>query len=350
MLYLVGEPLKIGLARKPDCFYAPAGQLDLCREVLRESMDWNMAATKMQAEYLAIVLALRDMGVHFKIVYAHPEKIDQIVLGVCVNRLGCRLMGFPEGFFPASVAYPRDFCTVLPNLLLLSSNATARLNAKEKNGWRLRISPYGEGGRALVQGGTMIGCEKAVLTDGKSTPCDREAEELRRLGIKVGFFPSTLSTEFSGPNEGGEKVFSNDHIDRVACMLRGKDGKLSLVVDPMVYTANWSMPAFLKPWTVCDPEETRDHLCRNLGPMGIKIRWPEKLSVPYALNLVQFADGRVLMTAGDPCVKALVESIVGEGNVFETAIPIRYFPVWARAGIRCLVSEAPMPIIINNPK
>ena len=91
-------------------------------------------------------------------------------------------------------------------------------------------------------------------------------------------------------------------------------------------------------------KETIEKIKLICQPLGIEVHHPKKMEVPYALNLIQFPDNRVLMTGGDESVAELINEIVGEENVFKTPTPIRYFPVWLYAGIRCLVSEAPEPL------
>ena len=68
---------------------------------------------------------------------------------------------------------------------------------------------------------------------------------------------------------------------------------------------------------------------------------PGDLTVPYALNLMQFPDKRVLMTSGSPEVENLIRLIVGDGNVSTTEVPVRFLPLWQYAGIRCLIGELP---------
>lgn len=343
MFYLVGEPITKTDSNR-DEFLFPAGQIKACQEVVAESASPELITDNLRWEYLAIIQSLKDMGVEFRIVFAHPDLIDGGLLNACVTGLGCKTMGFGPNFFAPAVAYPRDFCTVLPNILLLSDSAIKELKTNEKDGWELMISPYGEGGRALVQGNTMVVCEKLVIKDGVSTANDAEVRRLVSMGIRVGFSPSLLAARFSLSRQEIKSFSSNDHIDRGACLLKGKDGRLFFVVDPEIATVDWSKPSGQMPWTPRSTEETIAYLKKSLNPLGINVCWPQSITVPYALNMLQFPDGRVLMTGGDQAVSELVGSIVGKENVSETEIPIRLYPVWMYAGIRCLVSEAPMPI------
>ena len=49
----------------------------------------------------------------------------------------------------------------------------------------------------------------------------------------------------------------------------------------------------------------------------------------------------ILMTKGHNELKKLLASLVGSANIFETSIPIVYYPVFLRSGINCLLAELP---------
>lgn len=79
--------------------------------------------------------------------------------------------------------------------------------------------------------------------------------------------------------------------------------------------------------------------------MDVTVHLAPPLRVPYALNLLQLPDGRVLMTGGDPELERFLEGLVGDDRVVTTDVPIRYIPTWMYGGIRCLVSEEPSPLM-----
>jgi len=47
------------------------------------------------------------------------------------------------------------------------------------------------------------------------------------------------------------------------------------------------------------------------------------------------------MTGGDHSVRAIIANIVGDENIVETPIPIKYYPTWLYGGIGCLIGEIP---------
>jgi len=346
--YLVGEPIFNPTPRKEFC--APVSQVDLCLEVLRETQDENEIIDRLREEFLAIILSLKQMGIDFRIVYAHEDKVDMKAIGICIQALGCRLAGFSEDYFPPYIIYPRDFATVLPGLILVNSKA-GELKVSQKGGYKILSSPFGEGGRVLTSQKTMLVSERLVEEESHSRPVgSQDLKEIIQEGINVGTFPFPLAQMFSASKR-TNRASINDHIDRVACLIQGRDKGLHLVVDPLIETAVWRGKNRDSLWTLRTPGETREKITGSCKPFGINVHYPKALKVPYSLNLIQFRDGRILMTGGDDEVEGLITEIVGEDKIFKTPIPIRFFPVWSYAGIRCLVSEAPVPLFkhINSP-
>lgn len=86
-------------------------------------------------------------------------------------------------------------------------------------------------------------------------------------------------------------------------------------------------------------------ICQQLG---IKLCYPEKMEVPYALNLFQSKNGRILMTGGDDSTYHTITEIVGEEMVTKTEVPIRLYPIFNNAGIGCLINEFPSTLLKTN--
>ena len=61
--------------------------------------------------------------------------------------------------------------------------------------------------------------------------------------------------------------------------------------------------------------------------------------------MVQFENGRVLATKEDDEVLAIVHDIVGPENLRVTDIPIVQYPIFGGAGLHCLITETPIPLI-----
>jgi hypothetical protein len=89
-----------------------------------------------------------------------------------------------------------------------------------------------------------------------------------------------------------------------------------------------------------------DLVRRNCEEIEAEVHVPRKsLSVPLATAMVQFEDGRVLITGGDDEVLAAVADIVGSENIQTTDIPIVQYPIFGGAGLHCLITENPMPLV-----
>jgi hypothetical protein len=62
---------------------------------------------------------------------------------------------------------------------------------------------------------------------------------------------------------------------------------------------------------------------------------------------VQLPDGRILANAEDTEVLELLTSNVGARQLLLTPLPLRHYPLFARAGLHCLVTESPLPLIAS---
>lgn len=339
--YLLGEPIfNVNIENRR--FQAPVGQLKLCQKILEHGQSRSYVVDKLRDEYVAIVQSLVDMGIKFRIIYAHKEAVDKKILSVCIYYFKSKLIDFSPNFFGPSIVCPRDFCTVLPKIVLVNSKV-AELMTNDKDGYSCIASPFGEGGRVLHSGKTMLVNEKINAESGNSRFVrDEEIREISDLGIKTARFPSPLGGVVQGDDK--NRFFSYDHIDRVGALIADSKQQLHLIVDPGIYTAKWKSEG-LTSWDPAGPEETIAKLRTICDPLEIKVHMPEYLNVPYSLNLIQFPNGQVLMTNGDDRVAEMVGGFIGQENVYLTPIPIRYYPVWVYAGIRCMIADAPLPLL-----
>ncbi len=344
--YLVGEPMF-----KPDfereSFRTPLGQAKLSKEVAAETQDADEILERLRMEYLAIIYSLLRMGIEFRIVYAHEKLIDKALLNFCIRMLNCKMIGFGPDFFGPVMVFPRDFCSILPGIVLMNPGV-ATLTSDRKDGYALIHSPFGEGGRTLSSGKTMLVCEKVIEQDGQNRPIkNKEIVKLEKAGLRIAQLPTPFGCTIM--NDVIKSIFTNDHIDRIGALLLGKNNQLHLVIDPQLCTAKWKKGG-VPPWDVVGTEESIKKIGAICEPLGIKVHVPRFLSVPYSLNLIQFSDRRVLMTGGDDDVAEIVGNIVGDSNVCRTELPIKFFPVWMYGGIRCLINDAPLPILTKARK
>lgn len=343
-MYLVGEPI-LEYSRM-DSFIAPMGQLPLCLGIYTH-MPQEKAVERMRLEYLSIIAAMLEMGLQFRIVYAHKNHIDRLALTVCMQ-MGCRLAGFSPDFFPAAIAYPRDFAVILPQCLLVCPGI--RLVNENKEGWRLLQSPLGEGGMVLKAGNKVLVPMRLCNHEGKAQSrliSEADVAPIKSSGMDVEFMPNPASGEFNGKGISLRTSFS-DHLDRASSLVQDRSGAVHLLIDHSLYTIRM-INEQSRTWKVIHPMETFELLKRRYQSFGIEVHRAPPANVPYGLNLLQVDDGRVLMTSGDPDLIDFVGSIVGNTKVVATEVPIIHFPIYKRAGIRCLVTEMPEIIMKKVP-
>lgn len=347
-MYLVGEPIFDTSPRSQ--FFAPVSQADLCRAVLEETGDPARINQNLVVEYLAIIDGLKRLGVEFRIAYAHPERADRLALSLCVRELGCRLVELPSELSPQCTLFPRDFCMMLPGIMLLRDDVDALIPQPCEH--VIYQSPLGEGGRVLFAGATLLASEGAwIEEDTFHVFSPEDFAPLHKAGIAPGIFPMPAACALAG--DGTVRVGMvqyNDHIDRVAALVEDASGKPHLIVDPQLISASAHRGGFLgrsMNFRNLSSEKTITLIKERCDRLGITLHVPaQPLNVPCGLNLLQVADGRVLMTSGDEALTELVASIIGKGRVQTTATPIRYLPVWQHAGIRCIVGDFPEPLRI----
>jgi hypothetical protein len=341
-MYLLGEPVFKPAPR--DKFLAPAGQANLCLRVFEESTDPDVVRQKLAEEYVAIAASLKTMGVDFRILFVHREDVEMPVIEVCVGHLGCRLGTLDPSFAHPMTMFPRDMSTNIPGVLLVSENF--RVSGSERNGWKIHVSPWGEGGRILSVPGYAVVSER-ISTGEKSSYAvdDQHTLILREAGLSVMTMPPPLVARMNMRGEMVGALF-NDHVDRVGCLVQDPKGRPHLIVEPLIGgTRRSSSRNDGEEWEVIGADEMIALLKRSSRHGGIEFHLAPRLRVPYALNLFQHVDGRILMTGGESEVVSLLEEVAGRGSITETPVPIRYFPAWLQAGIRCLINEAPTPFL-----
>jgi len=273
---------------------------------------------------------LKQMGLDFRVAFSSEEGLDKLIVSVLTQVLDCRFVGFGPNVNRMATAFPCDFGTELPNAVLLS-DAFGCLRSDFTKGVRSVTSPYGEAGRLLHADDIAFVAERVCLGT-SSRPAD--TSELASIGMKVGLLPNLLAHFLEA---GGDSVFTstNDHLDRVAGMLKDPAGGKHLIIDPMY----WGGPAS-SPITPAAVREKIKQKCNRLG-VTLHLPFEQTLSIPYSLNFVQFDDGRVMMTSGDEPLAKLIVEIVGDDKVVTTATPIFMYPTARFAGIRCLVGQVP---------
>lgn len=326
---LLGEPV-FDLEEKPP-LTGPFGQLPLCEKIHKTHTNLPDVAAKLRDEYLAVAHAMKvRMQLDFRVVHVveKPIRADERTIGILAEALDCRLAGFPPDCNRQLTQFPCDFGVELPGISLLNPDYGEVLSSVTK-GELTNNSPYGQAGRILHVGRIVLVGARICVTDHWDPP---ETDMLKAVGLKVGILPNPLMGTIVGKYV---NVSSNDHLDRVAALILGRDNQPHLIIDPLY----WSGSAKKQN----KPARTVEIVRRICGELGVELHVPKapSLKIPYSLNMSQFPDGRVLMTCGDEPVTEVVEGIVGKENLYLTEAPILLHPIFRYSGIRCLVGQVP---------
>ncbi|MEA2715215.1 MAG: hypothetical protein QOG91_243 [Candidatus Parcubacteria bacterium] len=340
-MYLVGEPI-FGFNENLERYVAPFSQLEQCWNIFNEKPRVRIEK-KLAEEYLAIIVALGELGIDFRVILSRPEA-DKETIDLCRAAHHVKFAGFTPDYSPSTMMFPRDFATTLPKCVL--TNPTVRPVTDMKKGWRIIQSPFGEGGRLLSAGDTVLISDRVRLSGQHSRQTMvAEIKEIESSGVTVGMFPPPVSGFYSVRGV-ADSIGFDDHIDRVACLVRDRLDFPHLIVDHRLHLANVTGETPLS-WELIEPGDAIRLLQERFKPLGIQVHEAPPSIVPYSLNLLQFPDRRVLMTSGVPEIEALIGGLVGSKNVITTRCPIRYYPTWKYGGIRCLVVESPDVLFIG---
>jgi len=304
--------------------WGPQGQIDLIRKILATKPCETEIERRTREEYISIAQALKAAGEDFAV-------INLSVMADTAGLTNDSLMlqrGLPEPLY----MFPRDAWVVMPDLCLFSISFPPKNEVISS--CRLLTSLLGEGGRVLGRGKTVIvpelfPDENGVWDESVTRDACEEVEELGFLTVAIPN-PDCLTMEANGRTT----TTFNDHIDRVAGLLEGKNGELHLIVDPEYRIWDGDQGQLS---TSASIESIR----RACDKAHVAVHAPSRLSVPYSVGFCQLPCGKVVMTSGDDAVAELVENIIGSENIFPTEIPIEFYPAYVHAGVHCLISELP---------
>lgn len=277
-------------------------------------------------EYLSIASALKEIGVPFRVIIAHRQHIDEAVALAILQHFNVRGVALDKSI--QETCFPRDMMVNFDGKMYI--NPAANFYFPDHSGV---LSPLGEGGRVLKID------KKVFVPDPRGFVKTRSkfVKDIHALSSKFqfGYLPFPLAREVDS-QIGSKTVFPNDHLDRVAAFIKGRDTHDYLLLDAN-YVAETQAP-YGKYW------DRIKEACEQLDvtPVVVK-RKPE--SIPYALNLDQFVDGTVLLTGGDNILTEIVSQIVGDDKVHTTHRPIVLYPLYRYGGIRCMTLHAPQTLV-----
>lgn len=315
-------------------FRAPIGQAELCKAIKQETKDWKKILEKLFKEYMSILLALKEMDIAFKIVFTNSKKILP-GLREKIEEWDFEFLEFPRLDLRV-LTFPRDLAIKLSDGTLLINSDLKRPKKKSKKAVsKLIMSPYGEGGRILYRRNVALVSQRyypelRAGLEGVKPPL----ELLVRAGLRVGLIPNAVHALVY---QGIPCYEPDDHLDRTSNLLEDEKGGLHFIVEPEI-RSNLKDLCSGSPDT---PQQTFSQIRKVCNEMGIILHVLKKLKVPALTCLIQFRNGKTLMSSGDGENAQIIADIVGEKNLYFTSEPIQYFPVMSKAGIRCLIGEFP---------
>lgn len=313
---------------KKTKFFLPVGAEDWVPRDSSNLPSGQIVANNLFNEYCAIASALKEMHIPFRIIVAHRRALDEaLTLAIC-NRFGVRGLLLHETI--SSTCFPRDMMMDFDGETYI--NPDANFAFPDHSGL---ISPLGEGGKVLKLG------RKVLVSDPRGFFKTRDAyvTYLRRLSnrFQLGFLPHPQALEMD-IRKNKRSVFLSNHLDRAAAFLKGKDERDYLLLDK--HYVDESHPS------VGSYRAQIQETCQNLDIIPVVVDRTRE-SIPYALNLEQFADKSVLLTGGDAPLAQMVREIVGADKVHVTDRPIMFYPLYRNGGIRCMLLHAPKKIVGN---
>jgi hypothetical protein len=96
------------------------------------------------------------------------------------------------------------------------------------------------------------------------------------------------------------------------------------------------------PWSVEDSIARVRRICDRIG---VEVQVPEKAVSPFATSAVDLGDCGILITGGDPGVRECCAAFAGSDTVIATRVSLEAYAVFAAAGVHCLVTEMPEPLV-----
>lgn len=337
-MIFVGEPWVFKKEACLDETYAPVGQFGVFRKYFLKEQDEYTLNKLIQKEYLAIIETMLSMKIDFRIIYTNLKRVqDMQTIAKCIEKKNRDLLySFDTKESPAPILYPNLISLAVKNFIMVNDEAEMFHKKKEN----ILVSYYGNGAMAIADNDYIFVAQRQIKKNETFIPSPDEINVIESRGVKVCFLPlpAVVSYKFLR-NKKKINAYPDENLDHVLALLKDKKGKEYLLVEPNIRSFVWDEDAGSS--KCIDSQETIDIIKKVFSPSGIEVVLVNEINIPLALRFRQFADGRVLITKGEDQLVKIIGEIIGPENVFQTPVPIVYYPVWFCAGIKCLVSTIP---------
>jgi len=303
------------------------GNVAVARTILADSGDAPRFSRQFDAEYRSILDALLEAGMPFRVLNLHAATTDLSAQLRADRYPGFRIDAPEQG---STYLYPRDLMVYLRSHDIALTSATwLKPGAGDRGGVSCWPTCWSEGGRVLFSDDTLVVFRHPEKAE---APEQETLNRLRDRGLRVVEIPAGIfgTIDQEGHLSG---LFYDHHIDRAAGLVRGPDGTGHLLLGPGYRTGPLNAPL--------DAHESIAVVRRICEAAGIQVHGIPDTALPYATSLVQSPEGTVVISGGNESVAEVLETIIGAEAVVPTALPITHFPVFASAGIHCLVTESP---------
>lgn len=292
---------------------------------LKSDLDITQLVENLRVEYVGIVLALIEQGVPFRAIITDRNKVDQTMILSIFMLYGIRSVEFRRGI--RSSVFPRDWLVDFNGKVFINPDA----NLYIPNVFT-QTSALGEGGNVLNTpdpNAPIFVTDPEGIDSSKRSPYIRGINDIKK-SYRVGLLPPPHGIELDLLTRKSQEFISS-HIDRVAANILAPNGRSYLLLDRNYLDSLSPRGRYAE---LINPE------CQRLGVEIVEVPINPD-ATPYSLNLQQFQDGSVFMTAGNEDLEQIIKQIVGQKNVFTTKVPLVNYPMVLRGGLRCMLLLAP---------
>jgi hypothetical protein len=92
-----------------------------------------------------------------------------------------------------------------------------------------------------------------------------------------------------------------------------------------------------------------DAVRRACEGIDVSVHQLAHVAGPYGVATVQLGSGHVLVSAAEQALRAELAALVGGHKVVPIRPSLEAYPVFAAAGLHCLVTELPTPLVGSAP-